>query len=114
VRQWIVSGVGGAPDDRYRAAEFSARDGADAATLLAALDAVVDEADAVLAGLTPAALMERRVVQGRDVTVLEVVYHVVEHFALHLGQLILLAKEHAPGSIQFYEDAGGLARPRWR
>ena len=114
VRQWIVCGVGGVPDDRYRAAEFTARDGPDAPTLLAALDAVVDEADAVLAGLTPAVLLERRVVQGRDVTVLEVVYHVVEHFALHLGQLILLAKEHAPGSIQFYEDAGGLARPRWR
>ena len=33
--------------------------------------------------------------------------------ALHLGQIVLLAKLHAPGSIAFYEDAGGLARPVW-
>jgi uncharacterized damage-inducible protein DinB len=114
VRQWIVAGVGGAPDSRHRAAEFAATTGPDAATLLAALDAVVDEADAVLARLTADALLERRTIQGRDVTVLEVVYHVVEHFALHLGQLVLLAKQHAPGAVHFYEDAGGLARPVWR
>jgi hypothetical protein len=46
--------------------------------------------------------------------VLEAVYHVVEHFALHTGQIILLTKQHAPGRIRFYEDAGGLAIPRWR
>jgi uncharacterized damage-inducible protein DinB len=114
VRQWIVAGVGGAADTRHRAAEFTATAGPDAATLLAELDAVLDDADAVLAGLTAEALLERRTVQARDVTVLEAVYHVVEHFALHLGQLVLLAKQHAPGAIRFYEDAGGLARPVWR
>src|SRR5688572_29652587 len=31
VRQWIVSGVGGAPDLRRRSAEFEATEGADAA-----------------------------------------------------------------------------------
>src|SRR6187200_180109 len=71
VRQWIVSGVGGAPDTRYRAAEFEARTGADAATLLAALDAVLDDADHVLAGLTAADLATSRTIQGRDVSVLE-------------------------------------------
>jgi len=114
VRQWIVSGVGGAPDARWRAGEFEARGGEDAAALLARLDATLDEADAVLAALTPQRLAERVTIQGRDVTVLDAVYHVVEHFALHLGQLILLAKQLAPGSVRFYEDAGGLARPLWR
>jgi uncharacterized damage-inducible protein DinB len=114
VRHWIVSGVGGAPGSRERAAEFSAREGADAAELLARLDLALREADHVLGSLTDDALLERRTIQGRDVTVLEAVYHVVEHFAQHLGQIILLAKLHAPGSIRFYEDAGGLARPVWR
>lgn len=114
VRQWIVSSVGGAPDARMRSAEFAAREGADGATLFAALRATLDEADAVIAALTPAQLLERRTVQGRDVSVLDAVYHVVEHFALHTGQIILLTKRHAPGSIRFYEDAGGLAIPRWR
>jgi uncharacterized damage-inducible protein DinB len=114
VRQWIVSGVGGAPDARDRAGEFAARGGPGVAALLAELEAAVDEADAVLAGLTADELRGTRAIQGRELTVLEVVYHVVEHFSLHLGQLILMAKERAPGAIRFYEDAGGLARPIWR
>ena len=113
VRQWIVSGVGGAADNRYRAAEFEARAGADAATLLAALDAVLDDADAVLARLTAEDLAGTRMSQGRDVNVLEAVYHVVEHFSGHVGQIILIAKMQQPGAIRFYEDAGGLARPIW-
>jgi uncharacterized damage-inducible protein DinB len=114
VRQWVVSGVGGAPDSRDRSGEFAARDGADAETLFAALRATADEAGAVIASLTPARLLERCTIQGRDVTVLDAVYHVVEHFSLHTGQIILLTKLHAPGRIEFYQDAGGLAIPRWR
>lgn len=114
VRQWIVSGVGGAPDARDRAAEFAARSGQGGAELLAALDRTLDDADAVLASLSPADLASTRTIQGRPLTVLEAVYHVVEHFSMHVGQIILLAKQHAPGAVQFYEDAGGLARPIWR
>ena len=113
VRQWVVSGIGGATDIRHRASEFQARDGADAATLLLGLDKVLDEADAVLAKLTAADLAGSRTIQGREVNVLEAVYHVVEHFAGHLGQIVLVAKMHSPGAIRFYEDAGGLARPVW-
>ena len=114
VRQWIISSVGGAPDSRHRRGEFEARDGDDVEALFAALRRTLDEADAVIASLTPETLLERRTIQSRDVSVLEAVYHVVEHFALHTGQIILLTKRHAPGRIRFYEDAGGLAIPRWR
>ena len=113
VREWIVSGVGGAPNVRHRAGEFEARSGHDARALLAALDQTLDEADAVLAGLSPADLGASRAIQGRDVTIFEAVYHVVEHFSMHVGQIIFVAKLHAPGAVQFYEDAGGLARPTW-
>ena len=37
----------------------------------------------------------------------------VEHFAMHTGQIILMTKIHAPGKIRFYDDADGLARPIW-
>jgi uncharacterized damage-inducible protein DinB len=114
VRQWIISSVGGAADARLRSAEFAARDGADADVLYEALRGTLDEADAVIAMLTADRLLERRVIQGRDVSVFDAVFHVVEHFALHTGQIILLTKLYAPGRIQFYEDAGGLAIPRWR
>ena len=113
VRQWIVSGVGGAADVRDRAGEFAVRDGADAATLLSVLDAALNEADVVLSKLTATDLAGVRRIQGRDVNVMEAIYHVVEHFNGHVGQIILVAKMHAPGAIRFYEDAGGLARPVW-
>jgi uncharacterized damage-inducible protein DinB len=113
VRQWIVSGVGGAPSTRDRAAEFAAHSGPSAAELLANLERVLDETDAVLATISAADLATMRTIQGRDVTVLEVIYHVVEHFSLHLGQIVLVVKLHAPGAVKFYEDAGGLARPLW-
>jgi uncharacterized damage-inducible protein DinB len=114
VRQWILAGVGGQTDERHRAAEFAARSGPPSSILLADLDRTLDEVDAVLAGLTDAALLEPRTIQGRDLTVLAAVFHVVEHFSQHLGQIILVAKLRAPGAINFYDDAAGLAAPLWK
>ena len=114
VRQWIVSGVGGERDVRDRAAEFSATGAYTATELLARLERALEEADAVLARLPAEALMQPRQIQGRDVTVLDAIYQVVQHFALHLGQIILVAKAASPGAVRFYEDAGGLARPIWK
>jgi uncharacterized damage-inducible protein DinB len=115
VRQWVVSGVGGVPDTRDRAAEFDARGGASAHELLARLDEVLSEADAVIARLTPETLTERRTIQGRDVSVMAAVYSAVQHFSTHLGQIILVAKEQSPGAIRFYEDTpDGRARPIWK
>jgi uncharacterized damage-inducible protein DinB len=114
VRQWIVAGVGGAPNIRDRAAEFAAREGDTGRALLERLEAVVDEADAVIGRLGPADLVERRTIQGREMTALEAIYHVVEHFAMHAGQIFFMTKERVPGAIRFYEDAGGLARPVWQ
>jgi uncharacterized damage-inducible protein DinB len=113
VRQWIISGVGGAPDSRNRAAEFQAVDGPLSTDLLAEIERTLVEADNVLSTLTPDVLLERRVIQGRDVTVFEAVFGVVQHFSQHLGQVIWIAKLHAPGEIQFVEDASGLAHPLW-
>jgi uncharacterized damage-inducible protein DinB len=113
VRQWIVAGIGGAPDKRDRAGEFAAQSGGSASDLLAGLEGTLDEADRVLAGLDGRHLLELRDIQGHRITVIEAVFHVVEHFSFHLGQIVYIAKLRAPGSIQFYEDAGGLARPKW-
>ena len=113
IRQWIVSGIGGEPSNRNRAAEFSIRDGPGGGELLALLASTVQDADKVLAGLSDDDLARDVTIQGRDTTVLSAVYHVVEHFAMHTGQIILLAKMYAPGSVKFYEDAGGTATPLW-
>ncbi|MEP7347337.1 MAG: DinB family protein [Gemmatimonadaceae bacterium] len=111
LRQWLISGVGGVPDVRKRNMEFATRGGAPASQMLDMLDTTIREADAVLRGLTPSELTERRLIQGRDTTVFEAVYHVVEHFSGHTGQIILLAKMFVPGAIRFYEDGDGIAVP---
>jgi len=114
IRQWVVSGVGGAPDDRDRDAEFDRRDPLSAAELIRRLREVIDEADTVLAGLTSADLTERRQVQGYDVTLLEAVYHVVEHLAEHTGQIIWATKRATGADLGFYaylSDPDRAARP---
>jgi uncharacterized damage-inducible protein DinB len=113
IRQWVVSGIGGAADERYRASEFEARDGPGAAELVTRLEQTVREADAVLSHLDDAALQRKVTIQGRETTILGAVYHVVEHFGMHTGQILLLAKMYAPGTVRFYEDAGGIAIPLW-
>ena len=113
VRQWIVAGVGGESDTRVRSAEFSARTGDTAEALMQRLRDTLAEVDVVLGTLDADRLGQPRRIQGRDVKVLDAVYHVVEHFSMHTGQIILLTKRYAPGRVQFYEDAGGLAIPRY-
>jgi uncharacterized damage-inducible protein DinB len=113
VRQWILGGVGRQTNERHRADEFAARTGPPAATLLTNLNQTLDEVDRVLAGLTDSDLIAPRTIQGREITVLGAIFHVVEHFSTHLGQIVLMTKLRAPGAISFYEDAGGLATPSW-
>ena len=113
LRQWIVVGVGGEAFERHRAAEFAAREGGSAQELMATLDRTLADVDRILSRLTAERLAERCAIQGRDCTVLDAIFHVTEHFAYHLGQIILVAKMFSPDGVQFYEDAGGLARPLW-
>jgi uncharacterized damage-inducible protein DinB len=92
VRQWIISGVGGAPDIRERDREFNATGGTPGAELLAALRATVEEACKVIEPLTPERLATRFYIQKYDVTGLEAIYHVVEHFSQHTGQVMFATK----------------------
>jgi uncharacterized damage-inducible protein DinB len=113
VTEWILGGVGGQTISRYRAGEFAQKAGRDAPALLDDLEAVLRKADSVLAGLSAKDLDRSIVIQGRETTILGAIYHVVEHFAMHTGQIVLMTKIYAPGKISFYEDEGGLARPTW-
>lgn len=110
VRQWVVSGIGGAADTRQRDTEFSARTGGSPRELTEHLERVLSDVDAVLERITPGQLTESRSIQGRDTTVFAALYHVVEHFSTHTGQIVLLGKMFSPrGSIVFYDDANNAA-----
>jgi hypothetical protein len=73
----------------------------------------VIEADAVLARTDPASLQEARPVQGRTVTALEAIYHAVEHFGMHTGQIIYIAKLRSGSDLGFYRNVDGIVRPAW-
>ena len=112
LRQWIVSGINGASDVRQRQQEFDARDGWSGPDLTRRLRATVEEADAVLANVDTAGLLAPKRIQSYDVTVMRAIYTVVEHFSMHTGQIILLAKMWK-GDLGFYDSSQGEPRPTW-
>jgi uncharacterized damage-inducible protein DinB len=113
-RQWIVCGIGGTPDSRERQKEFDALSGLSRGRALAVLKQTITEVDSVLAGVSPTDLLEPRLIQGSQVTVLEAIFHVVEHFSMHTGQIILLTKMLTKSDLRFYDFSTGEPLPTWR
>ena len=111
VRQWILSGVGGAPDHRVRSAEFSARDSTETReNLVARLRETVQAAAALIRGLNGEQLLETVQIQGYEGTKLQAVYHVVEHFAGHAFQIFFLTKLLTGEDLGFYSYLAGTGR----
>jgi len=102
VRQWIISAVGSKPDIRVRDREFAARGDASAAELAERLKSTVDEAAAVIHSVSAERLAEHVSVQNYDVTVLEVIAHVVEHFSQHTGQIMFVTKMLSGEDLGYY------------
>ena len=103
MRQWIIAKIGGASDERARDAEFASRGGMTIPQLIAHLRANVAQAAAILRALPPKRLADRVRVQAYEVTVLEAIYHVVEHFAQHAGQIMFASKLHTGEDLGFYK-----------
>ena len=102
-RQWIVCGVGGAADSRERDAEFAQRSVIARGDLHSLLTRVLADVDATLAQFDPNQLLERRTIQGSEVTVLEAILHVVEHFSMHAGQIVYITKQLTVEGMHFYD-----------
>lgn len=102
-RQWIVCGVGGAVDHRVRQQEFDERSVIPREELLARLKETLAEVDDVLARLDVERILERREIQGYEVSLLEAIFHVVEHFSMHTGQIILITKMLRSVDLKFYD-----------
>jgi uncharacterized damage-inducible protein DinB len=106
VRQWIIASLGGEAFARDRAAEFAQRAPLPTDEILDRLRETVERACDVIAGLTPDALAARVTIQGYDVTGLEAVFHVVEHFSLHTGQIVYATKLLINQDLSAYDAAG--------
>ena len=108
VRQWIGFGVAGQPDIRARDREFTARSGVNKSELRERLAVAVADAAQTIESLPPEDLMRKTRIQNYDVTVMEAIYHVVEHFAGHTGQIIFVTKALTGEDLGFYSH---LAAP---
>ena len=103
VRQWIVCGIGGAADNRDRDSEFAQRKTIPRDELLGGLKRTLNEADAALAKFDIDKLLEGRSIQGCDVTALAAIFHVVEHFSMHVGQIVYITKQLTAEDMHFYD-----------
>lgn len=102
VRQWIIAGMGTAEDTRKRDAEFSARGPLPGKELMEKLESAVTEAVAVLDSVERTRLLEKRPIQIYDVTGLQAIFHVVEHFSYHTGQIIYITRLLKNVDLKFY------------
>lgn len=102
VRQWLIASFNGVEDARDRPAEFAERQVIPPALLLRSLGETMEDAAAVLSRLTEADLTRTWQIQGYTVTGLDAVYHVVEHFGMHQGQILYVTKLLRGEDLGFY------------
>jgi hypothetical protein len=92
IRQWIISAAGDTPDTRNRPAEFSRRQPLPKHELLSRLQKTIAEADAVVAALTAAKLLEKRRIQAVETTVLGAIFDCVAHLQGHTHQIVYITR----------------------
>jgi hypothetical protein len=101
LNQFVLAAFGGAPDVREKEKEFSGRDRIPKAELLRRLEEALRSSDAILSQFNPGRFHEMTVLQGRERTYLEILSIVLEHFALHTGQIIYIAKLTTGKDLKF-------------
>jgi uncharacterized damage-inducible protein DinB len=110
VRQWLVASFQGLEDERDRSSEFAGTRQTPVAELIATLDATMQEAGLVLSKLTEKELLAEYRIQGYTVRGLDAVYQVVEHFGLHYGQIVYIAKALQGRDLGFYRELNATGR----
>jgi uncharacterized damage-inducible protein DinB len=92
VRQWIGYGIGDLADQRDRDGEFAARGGLNPKELAERSRKTVSDAIDIIGHFDSARLTDKVTIQNMEVTKMEAIYQVVEHFAQHTGQIIFVTK----------------------
>jgi hypothetical protein len=110
VRQWLVDSFNHTKDERDRPAEFAAKGETAKAKLLETLEWTVREAANALDRMSEEVLITRHEIQGYSVYGLEAVYQVIEHFALHYGQIVYIAKMLSDQDLGFYKELNRTGR----
>jgi uncharacterized damage-inducible protein DinB len=104
LKQWILNSMGGQQFERDRDAEFAERRPRPKAELIAGIEATVNDVCEVLGELPTSRLLERFPVQVYTASRLQAIYHVVEHFSYHLGQILYIYKLRTGKDPGFYRQ----------
>jgi Protein of unknown function (DUF1572) len=111
VSQWLVASFNREDDQRNRPQEFSQRGVLPVSALLDPLGVTMERASEVLARLTAGDLLAQYEIQGYKVRGIDAVYQVVEHFGLHYGQIVYIAKSLTGRDLGFYSELNKTGYP---
>ncbi|GAB5402590.1 MAG: DUF1572 family protein [Aureliella sp.] len=92
VRQWLISGLSDAPDNRDRQAEFDDRSLRQSAELLTQLEATVFEASKIILSQTDEDVLQVRHVQEFQVSGAQVLWDSVSHFQGHVQEIVHITR----------------------
>jgi len=101
VRQYFVSGVGGAKDVRERPREFTERGPIPKAHLLARLETTIAESVAALGRVDAEALTAPRRIQNADTTPLGAIFRSMPHYRGHAQEIIHMTRRMVGEKYQF-------------
>ena len=110
VTQWIITSFSKNEDRRNRPAEFAADGGLTAKELLDRLGATMAEVEKVLDRITVEDLLATYNIQGYEVRGLDALYHAIEHFGLHYGQIAYITKSLGGKDLGFYRELNKTGR----
>ena len=92
LRQWIISGIGGAEDVRNRPLEFKDDAKLSRAELLAKFKGIINDCKNAIENFDPHKILEIRRIQGFDRTALRAIYGTITHLEHHAGQIIYITR----------------------
>lgn len=103
IRQYVISGLGGAADIRVRDEEFLPGLRQEPKQVWDHFLATIDQAREVILGATEAEYLGKKWVQGFHLSGLGMVLHAVEHLSYHTGQIAWAVKAAQGKDLGFYD-----------
>jgi len=103
-RQWIISGLGGAKDERNRKIEFEEKGPLPKIQLIEKLNLLYRDIELILNKIDLKNLLTVRKVQVFEETGLAIWIHAIEHFSYHTGQIAYATKMITNTQLGFYAD----------
>ena len=103
-RQWLISGLGGAKDQRNRKIEFEEKGPLPKIQLIEKLNLLYRDIEFILNKIDLKNLITLRRVQVFDETGLAILIHAIEHFSYHTGQIAYATKMITNSQLGFYAD----------